>query len=301
VFKPFISAWALDKLGFDPHTQFACRLREDGKTGAFEDLRCAGHHEDSDLHRALVVSCNAYFAQLGLCFEPEQMVESARAFGFGEPTGARTPSTPGRYGLHEAWKMSALKTDEQVLAQLSARAARLRFPNGLDLLAATPMQVARATAGLATSILPEVRLVRTVGGVPLPRASRPLGLSERSLAFVRAAMRDVVEQPGGSGHGKRLDAQTLGFTLAIKTGSADIGKIVEIAGMPEEDREAGRAGKSRKHTWVAGWFPAEDPVAIVVVYLHNVTETSSRTAVHVTSQLLQTQAVRDLVARKGAQ
>ncbi len=301
VFKPFVSAWALDRLHFDPNTHFACTLRDDGKSGAFEDLRCAGHHEDSDLHRALVVSCNAYFAQLGLCFEPAQLVEAARTFGFGEPTGARSPAAPGRRGLQEDWTLSAQKTDAQVLDQLGARASRLRFPNGLDLLEATPMQVARATAGLATGVLPEVRLVRTVGGVPLPRASRPLGLSDESLAFVRQAMRDVVDQPGGSGHGKKLDAQTLGFTLACKTGSADIMKIVDVPDMPVEDRAAGAAGKSRKHTWVAGWFPAEDPVAIVVVYLNNVTETASRTAAHVTAQLLQTQAVRDLVARKGAQ
>jgi cell division protein FtsI/penicillin-binding protein 2 len=52
------------------------------------------------------------------------------------------------------------------------------------------------------------------------------------------------------------------------------------------------AGKLRKHTWIAGWFPADNPRAIVVVYLHDVSETSSHTAVYVAAQFLQCGAVR---------
>jgi hypothetical protein len=143
------------------------------------------------------------------------------------------------------------------------------------------------------------------GRAPRP-ARRALHRRRAGAARVAAARRvgvepGVVDEAGGSGHGKGLDPATLGFTFACKTGSADIGAIREIPGMPEEDRAAGAAGKSRKHTWVSGWFPADDPQAIVVVYLHNVTETASRTAVHVAAQFLQTPAVREFVARGGAQ
>lgn len=306
VFKPFVSAWALDKLGFDPSTRFECALDARGQP-SFDGLRCAGHHVESDLHHALVVSCNCYFAQLGLRFQPEQMLDAARAFGFGEPTGlrhdARPANGPPRSGLREDWKAAPdlAGGESEMRARLRVRELALRFPNGLGLLWASPLQVARATAGLATGTLPELRIVRSIGGVPVAPASRPLGISESSLAFVRAAMRGVVDEVGGSGHGKGLDPATLGFTFACKTGSADIGAIREIPGMPEEDRAAGAAGKSRKHTWVSGWFPADEPVAIVVVYLHNVTETASRTAIHVAAQFLQTPAVRDLAAKGGPQ
>ncbi len=300
VFKPFIAAYALDRLGFDPATRFECRLNDHNQP-SFESLRCAGLHYESDLHHALAVSCNAYFAQLGLRFQPRELLEAAQLFGFGEPTGLRFDPREGRRGLREDWKASPDYDAPAMLARLQSRFDLLRFPSGLGLLWASPLQVARATAGLVTGVLPEVRIVRSIGGVPVAGASRPLGMSNASLEFVRAAMRAVVEEQHGSGHGKGLDDHTLGFTFACKTGSADIGKIVDVPGMPEEDRAAGLAGKSRKHTWVAGWFPADDPVAIVVVYLHNLTETASRTAVHVTSQFLQTQPVRELVARKGAQ
>ncbi|MCY2961215.1 MAG: penicillin-binding transpeptidase domain-containing protein [Planctomycetota bacterium] len=300
VFKPFVAAYALDRLGFDPATRFECSLNASNQP-AFETLRCNSHHIESDLHHALAVSCNAYFAQLGLRFQPRELLEAAHTFGFGEPTGLRFDPREGRRGLREDWKASPDIDEAGMLKRLQSRFDLLRFPNGLGLLWASPLQVARATAGLATGVLPEVRVVRAIGGVPVAGASRPLGISNQSLEFVRAAMRAVVEEPGGSGHGKGLDAGTLGFTFACKTGSADIGKIHEVPGMPDEDRAAGAAGKSRKHTWVAGWFPAEKPVAVVVVYLHNLTETASRTAVHVAAQLLQTDAVREFVARKGAQ
>ena len=52
----------------------------------------------------------------------------------------------------------------------------------------------------------------------------------------------------------------------------------------------------RKHTWLAGWFPAEDPVAVVVVYLHDVAFTASSTAVHVASQFLRSPEVKSFVA-----
>lgn len=300
VFKPFIAAFALDRVDFDPLTRFECRVNEKGQP-MFESLRCNAHHVESDLHHALVVSCNSYFAQLGLALDPGQMLDAAREFGFGEPTGVRNGPGHDRRGLREDWVASPDFDADGMRKELASRAAHIRFPNGLGLLWASPMQVARATAGLATGTLPTVRLVRAIGGVPIAGKSRPLAISKQALDIVRAGMRGVVVESGGSGHGKGVDDATLGFSFACKTGSADIGFITEVPGMPDEDRAARAAGKSRKHTWVAGWFPAEDPIAIVVVYLHNTTETASRTAIHVAAQFLQTEAVRGLVARKGAQ
>jgi cell division protein FtsI/penicillin-binding protein 2 len=59
-----------------------------------------------------------------------------------------------------------------------------------------------------------------------------------------------------------------------------------------DDRRAMEAKKLRKHTWVAGWFPVEAPRAVLVVYLHDVSETSSHTAVFVAAQFLEQAAVK---------
>jgi cell division protein FtsI/penicillin-binding protein 2 len=58
------------------------------------------------------------------------------------------------------------------------------------------------------------------------------------------------------------------------------------------------AGKLRKHTWVVGFFPVEQPRYVLVVYLHDVSETASHTAVYLAAQFLKTAAVRKLVAEE---
>ena len=42
----------------------------------------------------------------------------------------------------------------------------------------------------------------------------------------------------------------------------------------------------RKHAWVAGWFPAESPRAVAVVYVHDTSTTSGNIATQLMSQFL---------------
>jgi cell division protein FtsI/penicillin-binding protein 2 len=168
----------------------------------------------------------------------------------------------------------------------------MRFACGLLPMEATPMQVARATAGLATGTLPEVRLVRKIGALEQPQRSRPLGISESTLEFVRGALEGVVREGGGTAHISGLSEARLGFTFACKTGSADISPFEDTPELTPADRADMLAGKWRKHTWIAGWFPAEHPRAILVVYLHDVSETATRSSVYVAAQFLQQEAVR---------
>ncbi len=48
----------------------------------------------------------------------------------------------------------------------------------------------------------------------------------------------------------------------------------------------------RKQTWIVGWFPVEQPKAVLVVMLHDVVETSSHTSVYVAAQFLRSPAVK---------
>jgi cell division protein FtsI/penicillin-binding protein 2 len=179
-----------------------------------------------------------------------------------------------------------------LLDELKDHGRSMRFACGLYPMEATPMQVARATAGLATGTLPEVRLVRSVGGTERPRRSRPLGLSERSLAFVREGLEGVVDEAGGTAHIGGLSASALGFRFACKTGSADWKTFVDSPELTAADRADMLDHKWRKHTWIAGWFPAEKPRAILVVYLHDVSETATGSSVHIAAQFLHQAAVR---------
>jgi cell division protein FtsI/penicillin-binding protein 2 len=156
---------------------------------------------------------------------------------------------------------------------------------------ATPMQVARAFAGLATGRLPDLRLVGRIGGRELPASpTRPVPIDAAHLQRIRSAMIGVAEDPNGTAH-KALGSQILGLELAVKTGSAD------LTGRRDEDGEY----QVRKHTWVAGWLPRERPEAVFVLFVHDTATTSSHGAVHVARQFLEQPEVLAWLEARGVQ
>jgi cell division protein FtsI/penicillin-binding protein 2 len=292
-FKPFVAAFALAQLGLDPTRRFACAPLPDGGWG-YKTMHCHGTgHGDLALRSALARSCNAYFAHLAEeLYSPEQLIAAAHAFGFGEPTGVRHLGLAGRSGLTENARLAQA---DALPADLEDRASAMRFANGLGRMEASPMQLARATAGLVSGELPEMRLVRSIGAQPVPKASRAVPIDARARQLVLDGMDAVVNEPGGTAYEKGLDAASLGFRFACKTGSADWARFVDHDSIEPLDRADLEAGKLRKHTWVIGFFPEDQPRFIVVVYLHDVSETASHTAVYLAAQFLKTAAVRELV------
>jgi cell division protein FtsI/penicillin-binding protein 2 len=99
----------------------------------------------------------------------------------------------------------------------------------------------------------------------------------------------VANRPGGSAY-EALRASEVGFYMCAKTGSADIDSRLEEA--PDGELRV------RKHTWVAGWFPPEHPVAVVVIFVDDTIMTSSKTAVWIARQFLLQKAVQDFVQRE---
>lgn len=293
VFKMFVAAYAIDRLGLDPASvRFSCDPLGDGGNG-YKSMHCHGSHGRSDLARALTVSCNAAFAELGEEYTPEQLLDMAATFGFGAPTGIRQYEGavgPRRPGLREEARLAGIESLPKALAE---GAERMRFANGLGRIEATPMQVARAMAGLVTGKLPAIRIAREIDGEPVPKTATDLPISARAREIVCRDLGFVVTEAEGSAHGKGLDRGSLGFTFACKTGSADKRPLpAEIGGTGELERGQ---RKMIKQTWVAGWFPVEEPKAILVVMLHDVTETSSHTSVYVAAQFLRSAAVKRFV------
>lgn len=268
VVKPLEAAWALDKLALDPRASILCAKQADGHAG-YKGLRCseAGSHsgQSIDLFHALLHSCNSYFAWFGERSRATDLVDAWTCFGLGQPTGVRPPGAGGRIeDVPRLPRLAAVERD------------RMRAANGLVVLQGTPLQVARAFAGLATGVLPSVRIVETIGGEPAPRGEPiALPISERSFETVRAALRAVAGENGGTGH-RALDVNEVGYAVAAKTGSADL-----------EDRPgAGEEQRVRKHAWVAGWLPAQQPRVVFVVFCADTHSTSSHSSVWLARQLL---------------
>lgn len=287
VIKPFVAMLALER-GLDPARTVLCGPIERGGSG-YADLRCwnsAGHGQ-VDLRSALVQSCNAYFAWVGETLETQDFAELGACFGLGRPTGVRRspawdPEGTRRYGLIEDRAGFALPKDG---GELTA-SQRRRAANGLGVVEATPMQIARAVLALACGEERELRLVQRVGARELaPAATAPLSFAERHLARVRSALRGVAEEPNGTAHAA-LSAARLGFEVAVKTGSADLASPGEDARVP-------------KHAWVAGWVPAEKPELVFVVFEHDTLATSSHGAIYLARDVLLAPEVRAWLASRG--
>lgn len=283
VFKPFVAAWALEH-GLDENTTVMCEPSA-GDWANYGGVHCWDPygHGRVDLSAAIKGSCNSYFAWVGETSFPHVGVywEMARSFGYGRPTGIRRRE--GGSGL----------TEDYVPGLFSTRALsdheRRQAANGLAVVEATPCQVARAFLALATGELRELSLVDGVGDELLPLAPpEPLGVSRESLELVRQAMWQVSNERGGTAQ-RVLNEDAVGMQLVIKTGSADLART---------SRDS-NARKPPKHTWVAGWFPAQDPVAVFTVFLDRTRSTSSHSAVYVARQFLSMPETRKWIRAQG--
>jgi len=283
VFKPFVALWALEHLGLDPYETVPCR-RENGPA-EYLGVRCwnTHGHGDMDLSDALKHSCNCYFAWLGAEYPSILDFQNmAIAFGYGQPTGLKRPDSEGFLREDYVPKLFGRR--------LSGREPSLAG-NGLSVVEATPMQVARATLALATGKLFPLTNVRSVGGVPIPR---PLpvaaDISPETFRTVRDAIYRVANEEGGTAY-KALRQELVGVEVCVKTGSADL----------SARQEDGDDGKSPKHTWVAGWLPPEKPVAVFVIFLDRTYATSSHTAVYVARQFLSLPETRAWLEKRGVE
>ena len=316
VVKPMIALYALEHLDLDPEERFVhCRLvdgipregaspKENRKAG-WGQINCNKYYGHSpeigglplSLHRALMRSCNVYFAALAeKYFDEESMRDAYSMFGFGRPTGVRHRDDGSRTGLLDSWwhnPRSPLAGTEK--SRPLNEVARQFLGNGLANIDANVVQVARAYAGLATGELPTMRLVRQIGEERVEPESEPLGFSPESLERIHKALVDVVSHKRGTAFDANLREKDLGFELAAKTGSADYkpGMVPRENGR-DSPTSTYRKG-TRKHTWLAGWFPADEPKYVVVVYIHDTSATAGHSAAYVAKQFLKRDEVQALV------
>lgn len=260
VFKTVSAVALLQAEAVDPHQPFFCR----GYLHQPDRQRCAVYrrhgvgHGEVTFGDALALSCNVYFFHHAGELGPGPLVDWAGRFAFGRRSGVDLPG-------EAAGTLPSPQTVRQVAGHAWRPGDTQSLAIGQGPLTVTPLQVVRmmaAVAGDGRLVTPHVvgRLAaRPPGGdgspvrdredpiqVPPPRPVP--GLSDRTLAAVRAGLRRVVCDPEGTAHGS-VHLETV--SVAGKTGTAETG------------------GGLADHAWFAGYVPAGRPkLAFVVVLQH---------------------------------
>lgn len=210
-------------------------------------FRCWSHagHGMTSAIRAIAVSCDVYFYQLGNMLGVDGISEMAHLMRVPDKTGIDLPQEKAgqipdskymdkRYGPGN-WSRGA--------------ALNMAIGQGEDLL--TPVEMASMAATLATGRVPRVHVVQSVSQAvdekPVRIDTSPRAVVEvapSAMAVARLGMEAVVAGGEGTGHGARIDS-------------------VEVAGKSGSAQNAGKL----THALFVCYAPADDPQIAVAVIL----------------------------------
>jgi len=235
VLKILTAAAALDAGAAQSEEEFRC---EGHTTIGHAEIKCRLEkgHGTVTLQEAFSDSCNVVFAQLGAQLGPERFPEYVSRFHLLERPGLPLPGKDGQMAPMNG-------------ADAEAQVAEAAFGQGATLV--SPVQIARMAATIANGgEVPRLKLIRRItrkGGAALYEL-RPEVLGRAVSAAVAQDVTEMMIETVDSGTGQR--AQLEGRRVAGKTGSAQ--------------NPSGPA-----HAWFAGFAPADDPQAVVVVIIEN--------------------------------
>lgn len=251
LFKLVTATAALEEGVITPQTTFYCP----GYLSIYNTVfRChkASGHGIMDVRRALALSCNVFFYQVGVRLEIERIARYARRLGLGAVTGVDLPYEGTGLVPSPEWKLRTQKTPWYAGETVSVAI-------GQGQVTVTPLQMARVAAAIATGRLVQPHLVRAVGGVPRKwEAPREIGLKPETLALVRDGMWAVVNE-GGTGWRARI----AGVEVCGKTGSAQVVTHARLA------RGGPMTEAMLPHGWFVGFAPRDHPrIALAVLVEH---------------------------------
>lgn len=273
VFKLIVAAAALENGVCDASQRFTCH-----KTAEIEGvpLSCSAAGEDGhgslNMREAMAVSCNCYFAQLGAMVGYEKILETARAFGFGEKVLNGFPGeTAGKVP-------NAAECGRWDTGNLSI---------GQGTLLVTPLQVHRMTSILACGGAAE--------NLKLLRAETAAVGDTNGLRYAAAARLDekaAAENEDGCGQAivSEQTAARLQEMMAevMKTGTAShIAWEMPVWGK-SGTAEASRGGRPVKQCWFTGFCETADGTRYVITVLAENGSSGSAAALPVFRELTET-------------
>lgn len=209
-------------------------------------------HGNVDLRKAIRESCDVYFYNKSIIVGIDNMSRYLREFGFGVESGVDLPHESSGIMPDKEWKMKRYKK-----SWFFGETINSSIGQGYSL--ATPLQVARYTAMLATAKLPTPQI--TKNNILEPKA---VDISKRHLGIIQKGMYDVCNSPGGTA---TRYMSNLPIKVAGKTGTSQVVSLPKD--IRNKIREEDMEYYHRSHAWLTTYGPFENPKIIVTVLVEH--------------------------------
>ena len=195
-------------------------------------------HGDISLARAIEVSCDVYFYQLGLKIGLSKLLAGGVSLGMREKSGIDLPEEK-----RALWPYAVDYYNKTYGARGWSNSVTLNLAIGQGENAQTVVNMAKFYAALATDgTAPTPEIVKRA-----PERTRVFQLTPEQMEGLRKALAGVIQS------GTAQSAKIQGVMLAGKTGTAQTGKRVN--------------GVELNHAWFVGFAPADNPTIVVAVML----------------------------------
>ncbi len=242
-FKPLVALAALENGVIDENTTFHC---PGGMSfyGHYHSCHNKKGHGTVNLHRALAVSCDVFFYNVGNRLGIDNLAKLGEIAGLGKETGIDLPFEYRGILPSSKWKARTLR-------QPWFPGDTISVAIGQGYLAMTPLQLAVMTGGIAAGgVWQRPHLVKDPSRIE-PRKS---DVKIDNVNQVIYGMYGVVNQ-GGTGGAARLP----GVEVCGKTGTA------QLASNELMKSSAKLAAELRDNAWFVAFAPRVNPEVVVAV------------------------------------
>jgi len=215
-----------------------------------------GSHGSIGLHEAIVRSCDVFFYNVGMHMGIDTIAKYAKMLGLGAKTGIDLPSEEPGLVPSEEWV-------QRVYHHKWYPGSTISVAIGQGSVMVTPIQVAYVIGGIASGgDFKQPHLLKDAKNV----GEMHVDLSENTVEQVTQGMYGVINEPGGTGNGIKLQ----GIEFCGKSGSAQMMSYAAASRMG--------LGKGKNDGWFVGYAPRRNPEIVVAAVVQDTAQHGGQAA-----------------------
>lgn len=254
-FKLLMAAAGLQEKIVSPTSSVYCTGKYPFNGGVKRCNKISGHGP-VDLSRAIIVSCNYFFYNLGKSLGVDKIHYYATAFGLGEKTLIPLEGEVGGLIPSQKWKAEKFKSKSHLRMDRWYEGETLSVAIGQGYVNATPLQMSVAISALVNGgKVYQPRLLKQIGNdnkkLFAERIVNQLPISPENLDTVK----NIAIQVVGSKEGTGKKAAINGIAIGGKTGTAQ----TKNSGKTKVSKD------SDDNAWFVSFAPAENPMIAMAI------------------------------------